>query len=68
MAKNYLSANRRLELKQKFSLDGNAYDYWSDYEGSIRLTFQDLCNIHDFLVFMGTEDYNLWMKSQLKKE
>ncbi len=61
----YLKQHRKDTLKQKFGFDGDAYEYWSDYEGGIRLTYQDICNIHDFLTFMSTEEYNLWMKSQL---
>lgn len=63
----YLTRKRREQLKQLFRIDGAGYMYGFNRDNAIRLTFNDLGNIHDFLVFMGTEEYNLWMKKQVEK-
>lgn len=61
----YLKTQTKDKLKKVFSITKSGYLYAPEHRGiPILLTFDDLTDIHDFLVFMSTQEYTVWMKSQ----
>lgn len=61
----YLTTKIKNELKRRFTLTKSGW-FYKPYGNSkpIPLTYEDICNIHDFLVFQSTQEYRDWVIHQ----